>query len=187
MPLKVIPLPIYSNGIHYTFEPFSGLLLSKTGIITYQTSGHDSKLDFFLGLNHQPYKLSCNSFERKSIRKGNGLLHFYVILLTKIVRLNFSLGRVLTVFGRPIFSNSNEAIAYYRKNIYPNQQNDLCLPRTLFAAATSKKFKESGVIFIGVFLPSKSMHAWIIEDGALTDPEDGIWLNYQPVATLYYE
>ena len=187
MPLKVIPLPIFTNGSHYFFEPFSGLLLSKIGKLTCQISGYDSKLDFFLRLNNQPYKLSCNSFERKSIKKENSLLDFYAVLLTKFVKLNFTLGKVLTDLGRSNFSNSNEAIAYYRKHIYPNRQNDLCLPRVLFAAATSKIFKESGVIFIGVFLPSKSMHAWIIEDGAHTDPEDGIWLNYQPVAALYYE
>jgi len=43
------------------------------------------------------------------------------------------------------------------------------------------------VIFIGVFLPSNTMHAWIIEDGKIVDPYDGIWLNFQPVAALYYE
>lgn len=187
MPLKVISLPISTNGSHYFFEPFFGLLLSRKGELSCQISGDISKLDFFLRLNNQPYNFSYNSFERKSIKKENSFLDFYAVLLTKFVRLNFFLGRVFTVFGRSNFSNSKEAIAYYRKHVYPNQQNDLCLPRTLFAAATSKIFKESGVIFIGVFLPSKSMHAWIIEDGAHADPEDGIWLNYQPVAALYYE
>lgn len=187
MTLKVISLSISSSGFHYSLEPFSGLLLSRRGKRTYQTSRYTPKLDFFLGLNNQPYKLSFNSFEKKSIINRNSLLDFYAVLLTKFVKLNFTLGKVLTVFGRSSFSNSNEAIAYYKKHIYPNQQNDLCLSRTLFAAATSKKFKESGVIFIGVFLPSKSMHAWIIEDGAHADPEDTIWLNYQPVAALYHE
>jgi len=41
------------------------------------------------------------------------------------------------------------------------------------------------VIFIGVFLPSKSMHAWIIEDGIQPDPSDTMWINFQPVAVLY--
>lgn len=187
MTLKVIPLSISSNGIHYSLEPFSGLLLSRKDQITYQTNGDNSKLDYFLGLNNQPFKLSSQLVERKPFIKKGRFLDFYAILLTNFVKFNFFLGKVLTALARLNFSSSNEAIAYYRKHIYPHQQNDLCLPRTLFAAATSKKFKESGVIFIGVFLPSKSMHAWIIEDGAHTDPEDGIWINYQPVAALFYE
>ena len=42
------------------------------------------------------------------------------------------------------------------------------------------------MIFIGVFLPTKLMHAWIIESGELADQFDDIWINFQPVAAIYY-
>ena len=184
---KIISLPISNSNVYYFFEPFSGLLLSKPRKSTFQNTRDNTKLNSFLGLNNQPYKLSSTSSESVSFNKGGFLVRLYAILLTKIFKFNFFLGRLFSRIGFRCFSNSKEAIAFFRKYIYPIQQNDLCLARTLFAAATSKKFKENGVIFIGIFLPSKSMHAWIIEDGAHTDPQDGIWLNYQPVAAIYYD
>jgi hypothetical protein len=187
MSLKIRVLPISEKDAYYFFEPFSGLLLSKPRKSTFQNTRDNTKLNSYLGLNNQPYKLSSTSYEIMSFNTGDFLLRFYAILLTKIIRFNFFLGRVFAKLGYRYFSDSKEAIAFFRKYICPGQQNDLCLARTLFAAATSKKFKENGVIFIGVFLPSKSMHAWIIEDGAHTDPHDGIWINYQPVAAIYYD
>jgi hypothetical protein len=187
MSLKIISLPISNSNGYYLFERFSGLLLSKPRKSTLQNTRDSTKLNSFLGLNNQPYKLSSFSSESVSFNKGGFLVRFYAILLTKIIKFNFFLGRVFAKLGYRYFSDSKEAVAFFRKHICPSQQNDLCLARTLFAAATSKKFKENGVIFIGVFLPSKSMHAWIIENGAHTDLLDGIWINYQPVAAIYYE
>jgi hypothetical protein len=40
------------------------------------------------------------------------------------------------------------------------------------------------VVVIGVFLPSRAMHAWTIEGNQMADPYDDIWINYQPVAML---
>lgn len=187
MPLKIVSLPVSDNDGYYFFEPFSGLLLYRHGKTRYQNTKDVTKLNSFLSLNNQPYKLPPASTERMFKKKENFLIRSYAILLTKIINLNFFQARVFAKLGCRCFSDSKEAIAFYRKYIYPRKQNDLCLSRTLFAVATSKKFKESGVVFIGVFLPSKSMHAWIIEDGVHTDPQDGIWINYQPVAAIYYE
>ena len=91
----------------------------------------------------------------------------------------------MTKFRIPIFENSNQAIVIFREITKDKNQSDLCLPRSFFAAVTSKKFKESGAVFIGVFLPSTSMHAWVIEDNIQPDFEDNIWFNYQPVAVLH--
>jgi hypothetical protein len=187
MPFKIISLTVSDNDTYYFFEPISGMLLSSYGKSRIQNDKDNTKLNSYLDLNNQPYKLSSISSESVSFKKEGSLVRFYAILLTKIVRFNFFLGRVFATLGCRYFSDSKEAVAFFRKHICPSQQNDLGLARTLFGAATSKKFKESGVVFIGVFLPSKSMHAWIIEDGVHTDPQDGIWINYQPVAAIYYE
>jgi hypothetical protein len=187
MPFKIISLTVSDNDTYYFFEPISGLLLTRSGKSRIQNDKDNTRLNSSLDLNNQPYKLSPPSSGRLSFNNGNFLIRIYAILLTKIIRFNFFLGVVFAKLGYRYFSDSKEAIALFRKHICPSQQNDLCLARTLFAAATSKKFKENGVIFIGVFLPSKSMHAWIIEDGAHTDPHDRIWINYQTVAAIYYD
>ena len=101
-----------------------------------------------------------------------------------ICKLNFGLGRWFSKLGQPIFKDAGEAIRFFRKYKSGDIQNDLCLPRSLFAASTSKKFKDKGVVFIGVTLPSKSMHAWVIEDGMQPDPYDTMWINFQPVAAI---
>jgi hypothetical protein len=49
----------------------------------------------------------------------------------------------------------------------------------------SRKFADMGVVLIGVFLPSRSLHAWIIEDGMQPDSSDKQWINFQPVAAVF--
>lgn len=39
-------------------------------------------------------------------------------------------------------------------------------------------------MFIGAFLPSVQMHAWVIEDGMPADPHDDNWINFAPVAAF---
>lgn len=89
-------------------------------------------------------------------------------------------------------------MAHFRFNVYENaidatdafcrmiggNQNILCLPRSIFAATTSRQFKNKGVMFIGAFLPSTNMHAWIIENGYNAWRDDTIWINYTPVCLL---
>ena len=103
--------------------------------------------------------------------------------MIKACRLHFWLARMHACMRKPLFENSSDAVAFFRKEV-KGDQTALCLPRAFFAAKTSKKFKDEGVVFIGVFLPARSMHAWVVESGALADPHDDIWINYQPVAAL---
>jgi hypothetical protein len=103
--------------------------------------------------------------------------------IIKLVNINFLLARFYTAIQRPAFSSAEESISNFRA-IIPTNQNDLCLSRSFFAAKTSAAFDKKGVLFIGVFLPSRSMHAWVIEDGAQSDPHDDIWINYRPIAAI---
>jgi hypothetical protein len=109
---------------------------------------------------------------------------FLAKLFTFLCLQSFLFVRVLACFRFPIFNTTVEAILFYRK-LYPSEQQNLCLPRSLFAACTSKTFKKNGGLFIGVFLPSRAMHAWIVEEGKQPDPFDDIWICYQPVAVMY--
>lgn len=86
------------------------------------------------------------------------------------------------------FANSQQAILFYR-HIYPSaeKQRRLCLPRAIFAATTSRKFKQYGVMLIGAFLPSTQMHAWVIEDNQQPDLWDNEWICYKPVYILYHQ
>jgi hypothetical protein len=111
----------------------------------------------------------------------------YAANITAVTLKSFALGNLFTSCKLPCFANATEAINFYRNCSFKKNQNELCLPRALFAASLSKRFRENGVIFIGVFLPSTSMHAWIIEDGAQADPLDNMWINFKPVAALCYE
>ena len=109
----------------------------------------------------------------------------YANRLTRFTQFTYWFGRVYSYLGKRSFSDSTYAFDYYRKFILPDKQDGLCLPRALFAASTSKLFPSSGVIFIGIFLPSRTMHAWIIENDKQPDLYDNIWINYEPIAILY--
>jgi len=184
--MKINSLEVRHKDFFYYFEPITGALLKRSG-----ASSTKKKLELIekvsnaLILNDEPYKLNMpdlnsvsNSYNIKNFKK-------YAVNLTYATLKSFALGKLYTSFKQPYFENATEAITFYRSCSLIKNQSDLCLPRTLFAASLSKRFKQNGVIFIGVSLPSKSMHAWIIEDGVQPDPFDTMWVNFQPVAILY--
>jgi hypothetical protein len=103
--------------------------------------------------------------------------------LVNLCRRQFWLAHVSASFHTPLFENSAAAISFFRRRVNGDQAT-LCFPRALFAAKTSKAFAASGVVFIGVFLPARSMHAWVIEGDAVADASDDIWINHEPVAVL---
>lgn len=82
-----------------------------------------------------------------------------------------------------MFKNAFEATMFFCEAIEANQMK-LCLPRSIFVATTSKQFKETGVMFIGIFHPTRHMHAWIIEDGIQPYINDNLWINYTPVSVM---
>ncbi len=141
-----------------------------------------AKLLKAVSLCDNPYKLG--HFGRSSEQKVNWLVIIAARIIVPIVKFSFWISYKIISGWIPLYDDAKQAIeAFYR--IYPvDRQDSLCLPRALFAAAMSKKFRKNGVVFIGVFLPSKSMHAWIIEDGIQPDVNDNIWINFKPVAAI---
>ncbi len=176
-------LTVVHDGQAFLFEPMSGLLLSKA--INGSSSAKrplSSKASAGLEFNDRPYLL--RRMERRSVQTQSvpKWLVLYARLLVRTCRLSFGLARVLAWPRLPVYDDATEAIRAFRQIFPAGVQQELCLPRSLFAAVTSRKFRSSGVVFIGVFLPSRSMHAWVIEDGVQPDPFDGGWLNFRPVA-----
>lgn len=135
-----------------------------------------------------PYLLRSNT-QSESLNEYSDppvYAHYLAKIYTFLCLRSFIFVRLLSQSHFPIFNTAEEAILFYQK-LYPKQQQNLCLPRSLFAACTSKSFKNSGALFIGVFLPSKAMHAWIMEEEKQPDIYDDIWICYQPVAVMYKE
>jgi hypothetical protein len=107
----------------------------------------------------------------------------FVGRLIRLSRRQFFCARLYASWRVPLFATAREAILFFRQHAKGDQEV-LCLARALFAAKTSRRFADYGAVVIGVFLPSRAMHAWVIEGDDLADPCDGIWINYQPVAML---
>lgn len=132
-----------------------------------------------------PYQLEPNvEIINKNVVFKNSFYAIYIAkIFTFLILRSFIFFRLLSYFRFSIFDTTEEALIFYRQ-LYSGQQNKLCLPRSLFAACTSKSFKNNGVLFIGVFFPSRAMHAWILEEGKQPDIYDDIWICYQPVAAI---
>lgn len=182
--LKVVSLPVEFNRKAFYFNTFFGFLFSKTKPIKFEKK-LNPKIQKHIDQVIDPFQLERESqpihFQMKS-----RCLNLKAYLLTYTTFFSFYLGLILSKFLCLKFKNSSEAIHYYRTYIQPKNQQNLCLSRSLFAANSSKEFKNNGAIIIGVFLPSNSLHAWIIENNKIADKIDDIWINYQPVAVIYY-
>lgn len=184
--MKLITFPVYHNDRSYVFERYTGLLLEKENNDNLKRiTSPVIKVMWALDLNSNPYKLRKGQQIGTVINSPNTAMRLYARLLVRLYKLTFSLTRLCSIYNFRVFENATYAIVAFRKLFPDSMQQDLCMPRTLFAASTSRKFKKKGVIFIGVFLPSKSMHAWIIEDGIQPDPYDNVWINFQPVAAIW--
>jgi len=184
--MKVINLKIKENNTTYFFNHLTGAIYVNeyNNYSLFNDNQIPTKVDLALNLNNNPYLLKNVKDINHKITASNSL-NSYCIKLTKISELSFYLAKLYSNLRIKEFENSIQAITYFRSIEKLNDQNNLCLPRTLFAASKSKLFKKEGVIFIGIFLPSTNLHAWIIEDGYQPDGDDKIWTNYKPIAAIY--
>ena len=186
--MRLYSLKLFYKNLFFFFEPISGSLLFnyKGPSSVAATQEMPSKLQIALELCNNPFQLKKTWNTNFDLSQGKKrFLRIFGMTLVEVCKRSFYLGRIISKFGYPLFDSSKEAIAFFNKIYPPEVQNELCYPRTLFAASVSKKFRKDGVIFIGVFLPSRLMHAWIIEDGVQPDMNDNMWINFRPVALLY--
>jgi len=186
--MKFYDIPLMRGEYHYSLSSLFGHLLRSVGPPKPDPSIQLPRklLDIFVHCEN-PYLLKKQSPAWPKILTPSHLHTIGCKRLRNILRLsrwNFFLSYLYASNLTPRFSNATEAITFFRAQTTGMDQDNLCLPRSLFAAATSEIFNECGAILIGVFLPSRSMHAWVIEAGQQPDPTDSMWVNFCPVAAL---
>lgn len=187
--LKHVRLP-YSDGVHsWSVCPLTGSLLKGDAETMDTNIVIPIKVSDALRYCDQPYL--CKTNKKIKINDGNlklkdSLNKMHQRIIT-IGNKRFYLIRLYSFFKNILFTNTCEAIAGI--NNLPShivQKHQLCLPRAFLAAKISKSFYDHGVIFIGAFLPTGDMHAWIIENGKQPDIDDVGWINYRPLLAFYY-
>lgn len=187
MALNFYNIELINKGFQYHFSFFYGCLLRKP--CSKDNLGArmplPSKVSTSLECIYNPYTLSLNNIAAFNRTSPSRLSIIYAHALVLACKHSLLLARILCSMPLIRFPDTAGSIATFQA-IYPEagDQRTLCLPRTLFAIATSRSFNHKGVAFIGVFLPSRKMHAWIIEDNGNPDLHDDVWVCYQPVTAI---
>lgn len=188
---KYFNTPITFEGRTFKFNHFLGVLTSRRVVTEKKTfksrevdiSG-DKQLCIAAVTNpfllHQ-YDKSDNWKQIKNREKACR----WAKLITWLCTHCYPLAYLCTHIRLNLFDNARDASQFYY-HVYPSfkQQRVLCLPRAIFIATTSKRFKEHGVMFVGSFLPTVRMHAWVVEDGNNANIYDNEWICFQPVMMM---
>lgn len=188
--LRAVEFPLFARGTHWSLCPYSGNLLAHNRPPKLKNSQDmpdhvRSALKLcdnpFLLPGYPGYDKNCNagnsSFRAKNICRIMGILSSN--------KMFFAL-RLYAGIHRGVFIRSSDAFRWLNKNTALSPEED-CLQRCMFVAKTSLTFRASGVIFIGAFVPTTQMHAWVIDGGSQPDPQDRGWINYTPLLALYAE
>jgi hypothetical protein len=187
--LKHFELPYYNENIVWSICPYTGSLLK--GKTDEKTNQENIPLKVFQALEYcnQPYLCKVNNKIEISSSNDNLVneLNKMHDRLLKIGNNRFYMTRLYSSVKKLMFENTNEAITYI--NSLPPQvefKHQLCLQRAFLSSKISRGFIDNGVIFIGAFLPTGDMHAWIIENGKQPDYDDRGWVNYRPLLAFYH-
>jgi hypothetical protein len=183
--MKWISLPSIEREKFYFMCPWTGALMQSQDDEVGKIEPLHRKVEVALRLCNEPYSMPNPSISLDDSHKCSERQKTRAQRMIYLSRVNLFLARHYASYSTPFFNKSSDAINFFHKATPSGDRSKLCLPRTLFAAKTSKSFKDTGVMLIGVFLPSRQMHAWIIEDGQQADPYDDIWHLYRPVAAIY--
>jgi len=185
--MKFYDIPLIKGGDSYSLSPFFGHLM-KSAVLLHSSASekNPSKLESILYYCLNPYELGsfCAPIKAKDAGVDHKAAAVSLDRILRLCRCNFWLAWRYASSLEPRFENAREAIEFFNERTSHLNQNALCLPRSLFSAAQSQTFSDNGAILIGVFLPSRSMHAWIIEKGCQPDQGDRVWVNYRPIAAL---
>ena len=168
----------------YFMCPWTGALMQSQDDEVVKIEPLHKKVEAALGFCDEPYSMPNSSVSLDVSHKHSEIQKKKAQRTIHLSRINLFLARQYASYSKPFFNTSSDAINFFHEATPRSDRSKLCLPRALFAAITSKSFKDTGVILIGVFLPSRQMHAWIIEDGQQADPYDNIWHLYRPVAAI---
>lgn len=174
-------LPQYFRGKNYRFRVLFGLLCSDRKKHLERSTPDNEKLMGALNLVDNPFLVY--KIKSRTQSSSSSLIRFYAKFLIWCHRHFYPLLILFSYFRFNIYPSAVDACDVFA-GVAPMNQHVLCFPRSIFAATTSKRFKRNGTLFIGVFLPSHKMHAWIIEDGANSYRQDTIWTNYTPISAM---
>lgn len=187
--MTTFTVPINHYGKTYRFHRLLGLLTFKEATNEHPTQktsiGNQSK-QRCLNVVNNPFLAPRNKTQKQTHHiKHEKIAHLWARLLTWLCFHCYPLAYGCVHIRLSLFDNATEACKFYYK-LFPDfkKQKVLCLPRAFFVATTSRRFSKHGVAFIGAFLPTVRMHAWIVEDGKPADPYDNEWIEYQPVMMI---
>lgn len=173
------------NGKRYYFSSITGWLLSrsirKATPIKPNISNFKAKQS--LEIVNNPFLALVKPTSFKEAITLSKTIKIYIAILIWLYKYCPMGLFLLSKLRLNIFKDGYTAAEVF-KYCNPHKQHVLCLPRSIFIATTSKRFKKSGAMFIGVFLPSKHMHSWVIEDGVNPCEWDAGWTNFTPVAII---
>ncbi len=175
-----------NNNYHY--KAWAGLLFSSKYNLGQMQSisqvRNGGKLPEILESVNNPFNINTTPLFHPVSKKDIFGIRSYAKLLIWLYR-HFYFGLYLISHLRlKYYENAVEATDAFCRIIGEDSQDVMCLPRSVFAATTSKRFKEKGAMFIGAFLPSRHMHAWVIEDNCNSWRQDNKWINFVPVSVM---
>jgi len=177
-----LTITFYSKS--YYFNKWLGVVMERnTSPVHRKECQENEKLSNSFEKVMNPYLLKSQK-RFGEVPYYNNIDILYAKLLVILCKRSFILALLLSKIRIVRFNDAVDAISVFRDIFPKHNQKTLCLPRSLFAASASREFRRSGVLFIGVFLPSRHMHAWLIENDSHPDNLDDIWICYQPVATI---
>ena len=175
-------LPVYRAGDKYCFSPFFG--------VTYIVSGYEHEQDRN-SLQVECEYQSCildpfllRKREKCRTPRVQLLSKVYAHVLVFLWKYCYPLVYLLSYCRFSIYKDAGEANVAFRSILKDADQKVLCLPRSVFIATTSAKFKLSGAMFIGCAFPMRHMHAWVIEEGMHADVFDQQWIMFTPIVMM---
>lgn len=169
---------------HFRFHFLTGSLLKKENARRVKPNTFNAIEEKNYDCVVNPYKIQSITYPSTQARVG-WYVKLYAQSLARLASFSFYLTYLFTYIPLIHLPDSRTAAQVFNA-IYatPYQKRTMCLARTFFIMATSLTFRKHGTAFIGVFLPGKKMHAWVIESGYNPDPADQVWIMYQPVAIM---
>lgn len=185
--MKVINIPRIFKNKRYRFNHYLGWLTSSKVNDSFMSSHIDSsvyptKVKALYKYVENPYNIK-NEIPPKHNIKVKPWIKLYAHTTIWLYHHCYLGLYLFSKLDLQIFENSVDAADFFC-TISPQEQKVLCLPRSIFMATTSKKFKQHGALFIGVFLPSHQMHAWVIESGVNAYRDDFMWTNFTPISIM---
>ena len=172
---------VYFNGRIFFLRPSVGRVYSYPGTPS-EVSPQSDKIRSYLTQVDNPFLLE----QREVDLAGNYpfFIRWYARFLVFSYHHCYLALYLLSFLRLPVFDNAGKANLAFRTVLKNEDQSVLCLPRSVFISSTSRRFKKNGAMFIGIFLPTRNMHAWVIEDNKIADIYDYYWTMYTPLAIL---